>query len=74
MSLERDVGKLQGTVESLEKTVVDLSTTITALQGQVTFLSEQLAAAKGGWKVITYVAAASSVASSGIAWIISHWK
>lgn len=85
MSLDQDVGVLQGQVEALQKMVATLETNLTSLDTGVKELTESIstvntaiekviAEGKGGWKIIGVIGTVSATFASAVAWAATHIK
>lgn len=65
---ERDIGRLEGKVDSVEKTLA-------TMQGQLAELNAYMAETKGGWKTLLALAGMASALGSAATWIAAHlWK
>jgi hypothetical protein len=65
-------GALQATVIQLEKTRETLNTDMRALNLALKELTDQLAQARGGWKVLLLVASIGAALASAADWFFSH--
>lgn len=78
MTLEKDVGLLQGEVKSLQKSFEGVEKKLDALEDSINSLNltvqNTIAEGKGGWKVITVLAGVSVSFGAAISWLLSHIK
>lgn len=61
---QRDIGRLEGKVESLEAQVAQMSQKLDTLNAY-------MAATKGSWKTLLALAGFASAAGSAITWIVT---
>lgn len=78
MSLDQEVGMLQGQVKSLTDSQEKLEDAVDKLTAAVNALTltvqTTIAEGKGGWKVITILASVSVTFGSLIGWFAAHIK
>lgn len=65
-------GELRATVVQLERAIENLNTDMRALNTALKELTDQLAQARGGWKVLLVVASIGAALASLADWFFSH--
>jgi hypothetical protein len=65
-------GELKATVAQLEKTMENMNTDMRALNTVIKELTDQLAQARGGWKVLLLVASIGAAVATIADWFFSH--
>jgi hypothetical protein len=78
MSIEQDVGKLQGQMEKVQGDITSLSHKFDKFEeSQAVFYKEVtdlISQTKGGWKVMVSLVGVVTFISSGVHWVLSNIK
>ena len=70
-ALQRDIGRLEGEVQVLARTVDRLSEKLEETNRHVSAISNTLAEAKGGWRMLVWLAGASGSIGAALSYLAS---
>jgi predicted RNase H-like nuclease (RuvC/YqgF family) len=69
--IERDIGRLEGEVQALARTVDRLSEKLEETNRHVSAINNTLAEAKGGWRMLVWLAGASGSIGAALSYLAS---
>jgi hypothetical protein len=69
--MERDIGRLEGEVQALARTVDRLSDKLDETNRHVSAINNTLAEAKGGWRMLVWLAGASGSIGAALSYLAS---
>jgi hypothetical protein len=70
-ALQRDIGRLEGEVQVLARTVDRLSEKLEETNRHVSAINNTLAEAKGGWRMLVWLAGASGSIGAALSYLAS---
>jgi hypothetical protein len=70
-ALQRDIGRLEGEVQVLARTVDRLSEKLEETNRHVSAINNTLAEAKGGWRMLVWLAGASGSLGAALSYLAS---
>jgi hypothetical protein len=69
--IERDIGRLEGEVQALARSVYQFSEKLEETNRHVSAINTTLAEAKGGWRMLVWLAGASGSIGAALSYLAS---
>lgn len=67
-----EYGELRGAVAALQTQIAQITERQSRIDGKLDTVISELAAAKGGWRVMMLVGGAASSLGAGFTWVLQH--
>lgn len=69
-----EYGELKGAVNSLQMQVTEFKEKQSKMDAKLDIIVNQLAEAKGGWRIMMMIGGAAGSIGAGITWFVSHMR
>lgn len=69
-----EYGELKGAVNSLQMQVTEFKEKQSKMDAKLDIIVNQLAEAKGGWRIMMMIGGAAGSIGAGVTWFVSHMR